>query len=163
MLNETSKQRQEDWKQFSTDVENNIENDKGNEFREKVVDSGKHCSVIIPKNFSRVSYAEILKQPIRKPQSCDSSYSHDIAECDLTQGDQSYLEALQLLGDPFEHEVLCSGDRLTGAFVSDHIFNCLINLLSAKEISKMGYRLHLLPLILMRLIYYEVLGIFLKK
>ena len=67
-------------------------------------------SVISPKNVYRVSYAEILKQPIKKPQSCDSSDSHDIAECDLKQGDQSYLEALQSLGDPFEHEVLCPGD-----------------------------------------------------
>ena len=99
VLNETTNKRQEDRKQHSTDEENNIENDEGNQFGEKAVDSGKHCSVISSKNFSRVSYAEILKQPIRKPQSCDSFYSHDIAECDLTQIDQSYLEALQLLGD----------------------------------------------------------------
>ena len=31
---------------------------------------------------------------------CDSSDYQDIAECDLTQGDQSCLEALQSLGDP---------------------------------------------------------------
>ena len=100
VLNETANKRQEDRKQHSTDEENNIENDEGNQFGEKAVDYGKHCSVISSKNFLRVSYAEILKQPIRKPQSCDSFYSHDIAECDLTQIDQSYLEALQLLGDP---------------------------------------------------------------
>ena len=122
VLNETANQRQEDRKQRNTDQKNNNENDKGNQFSD-VVDSGKHCSVISPKNVLRVSYAEILKQPIRKPQSYDSSDSHDIAECDLMQGDQSYLEALQSLGDPFEHEVLCPGDRFTGSFVSDHVFN----------------------------------------
>ena len=90
VLNETANKRQEDRKQHSTDELILL----------KAVDSGKHCSVISSKNFSRVSYAEILKQPIRKPQSCDSFYSHDTAECDLTQIDQSYLEALQLLGDP---------------------------------------------------------------
>ena len=104
VLNETANQRQEDRKQRNTDGENHIENDEGNQFSE-VVDSGKHCSVISPKNVLRVSYAEILKQPIRKSQSCDSSDSHDITECDLMQGDQSYLEVLQSLGDPFEHEV----------------------------------------------------------
>ena len=117
VLNETANQRQEDRKQHSTDEENKIENDEGNQLSEEVVDSGKHCNVISPKNVLRVSYAEILKQPIRKPHSCDSSDSHDIAECDLTQGDQSYLEALQSLGDPFEHEVLCPGDQFTGSFV----------------------------------------------
>ena len=106
VLNETVNQCQEDRKKHSTDEENNIGNDEGNQFGEKVAVSGKDCSVISPKNVYRVSYAEILKQP----QSCDSSDSHDIAECDLKQGDQSYLEALQSLGDPFEHEVLCPGD-----------------------------------------------------
>ena len=111
MLNETVNQCQEDRKEQSTDEKNNnIGNVEGNQFGEKVVDSGKDCSVISPKNVYRVSYAEILKQPIKKPQSCDSSDSHDIAGCDLKQGDQSYLEALQSLGDPFEHEVLCPGD-----------------------------------------------------
>ena len=86
-------QCQEDRKEQSTDEKNNnIGNVEGNQFGEKVVDSGKDCSVISPKNVYRVSYAEILKQPIKKPQSCDSSDSHDIAECDLKQGDQSYLE-----------------------------------------------------------------------
>ena len=123
MLNETANQRQEDMKQHSTDEENNIENDEGNQFGEKFVDSEKHCSVISPRNVLRVSYAETLKQPIRKSQSCDNSDSQVIAGCDLTQGDQSYLEALQSLGDPFEHEVLCPGDRMTGSFVLDHVFN----------------------------------------
>ena len=131
VLNETANQRQEDM----TDEENNIENDEGNQFGKKVVDSEKHCSVISPNNVLRVSYAEILKQPIRNPQSCDNSDSQVIAECDLTQGDQSYLETLQSLGDPFEHEVLCPGDRMTGSFVSDHVFNLSKKELSAKEIS----------------------------
>ena len=60
-------------KQHSTDEENNIENDEENQFGEKVIDSEKPCSVISPKNVLRVSYAEILKQPIRKPQACDNS------------------------------------------------------------------------------------------
>ena len=59
-------------------------------------------------------------------QNCDS---HVITEYDLTQGDQSYLEALESLGDSFEHEVLCPGDRMTGSFVSDYVFN-----LSKKEL-----------------------------
>ena len=129
LLNETLNQRKEDMKQYSADEENNIENNKGNQFGEKVVDYEKHCSVISPKSVLRVSYAEILKQAIRKPQPCDNCDSHVIVECDLTQGDQSYLEALESLGDPFEHEVLCLGDRMTGSSVSDYVFN-----LSKKEL-----------------------------
>ena len=90
VLNETANQRQEDRKQHSTDEETNIKNYGGNQFGEKVVDSGKHCSVISPNNVLRVLYAEILKQPIRKPQSCGSSDSQDIAECDLTQGESLF-------------------------------------------------------------------------
>ena len=122
-------------KQHSTDKENNIENDEGNQFGEKIVYSEKHCSIIIPKNDLRVSYVEISKQPIRKPQSCDNSDPQVIAECDLTQGSQSYLEAFQSLGDYFEHEVLRPGDRIVGAFVPDHVFNLSKKELSAKEIS----------------------------
>ena len=81
-------------------------------------------SVISLNNVLRVLYAEILKQPIRKPQSCGSSDSQDIA-------------ALQSLGDPFEHEELCPGDRFTGSFVSDHVLNLSKNELSAKEISEL--------------------------
>ena len=61
--NETPNQRQEDRKQHSTDEENNVKNDEGNQFGEKVVDFGKHCIVISPENVLRVLYAEILKQP----------------------------------------------------------------------------------------------------
>ena len=44
--------------------------DEGNEFGEKVVDFEKHCSLISsPKYVLRVSYAEVLKQPTRRPQS----------------------------------------------------------------------------------------------
>ena len=71
VLNETANQGKEDRKQHSTDKENNTENDEGNQLGEKVVDSGKHFGVINPKNVLRVSYAEILKQPRRKPHSCD--------------------------------------------------------------------------------------------
>ena len=109
VLNENADQRQEDRKQDSTDEENNIENDEGNQFGEKVVDSGKHCSVISHKNVLRVSYAEILKQPIMKPQSCDSSDSHEFAERDLTQGNQPYLEALQSLVDPLNMKYYVQG------------------------------------------------------
>ena len=116
MLNKTLNQRQEDRKQHSTDEENDIENDKGNQF-------GIKTCAISPKNVLRVSYAEISKQPIRKRQSCDSSDYQDIIECDLTQGNQSYLEALQSLGDPFEHDVLSSWNRMAGSFVSNHVFN----------------------------------------
>ena len=55
VLNETANQRQDDRRQHSTDEENNIKNDEGNQFGEKVVYSGKYCSVISPKNVSRVS------------------------------------------------------------------------------------------------------------
>ena len=62
VFKETANQCQENRKQHSADEENNIENDKGNQFGEKVVDSLKHCSVISPKIVLRVSYAEILNQ-----------------------------------------------------------------------------------------------------
>ena len=54
MLNETANQRQEDRKQHSTDEETNIQNDEGNQLSEEVVNSGKQCSVISPKNVLRV-------------------------------------------------------------------------------------------------------------
>ena len=95
----------------------------------------KKFSLISPKNALRVSYAEILKQSIRKPQLCDNSDSVVITECDLTQGDQSFLEALQSLGDLFEHEVLCPGNRMTHSFVSDLVFRLRKKDLSAKEIT----------------------------
>ena len=38
----------------STDEENNVKNDEGNQFGEKVVDFGKHCIVISPENVLRV-------------------------------------------------------------------------------------------------------------
>ena len=142
----------------STDEENNIENDEGNQFGEKT------C-VISPKNALRVSYAEISKQPIRKRQSCDSSDYQDTVECDLTQGNQSYLEAVQSLGDPFEHEVLNSGDRMADSFVSDNVFDFNKIELSAKEISVLekGLGFAPIPLTLMRLIYDEIFGSFLEK
>ena len=95
----------------------------------------KKFSVISPKNALRVSYAEILKQSIRKPQLCDNSDSVVITECDLTQGEQSFLEALQSLGDLFEHEVLCPGNRMTHSFVSDLVFSLIKKDLSAKEMT----------------------------
>ena len=109
-------------KQHSTHEENNTENDEGNQFGEKIVNSEKHCSVISLKSALRAPYPQILKQPIGKTQSCDNSDSQVIAECDLKQSEKSYLEALQSLVDPFEHEVLCPGDGMTGSFVSDHTF-----------------------------------------
>ena len=45
------------------------------------------------------------------------------------------MVSLQSLGDPFEHEVLCSGDRMTGSFVSDHVFQLRKKEFSAKEVS----------------------------
>ena len=45
------------------------------------------------------------------------------------------MEALESLGDPFEHKGLCPGDQLTGSFVSDYVFNLSKKDLSAKEIS----------------------------
>ena len=59
VLNETANQRQGDRRQHSTDEENNIENDEGNQCGEMLVYSGEYCTVISPKNVSRVSYAEI--------------------------------------------------------------------------------------------------------
>ena len=111
-------------KQHSPYEENNIENDEGNQFGGNVVDSEKHCSGTSPMNVLPVSYAEILRQIIRKPQSCDNYDSHVIAECDLTQGDQSDLEAFQSLVDSFELKVFCPGDPVTASFVSDHVFLC---------------------------------------
>ena len=76
-----------------------------------------------------------MKQSIRKPQLCDNSDSQVITECDLTQGDQFFLEALQSLGDLFEHKVLCPGNRMTHSFVSDLVFSLRKKDLSAKEIT----------------------------
>ena len=39
------------------------------------------------------------------------------------------------LGDPFEHEVLCSRDRIADCFTSDHVFNLSKKEFFAKEIS----------------------------
>ena len=75
-----------------------------------------------------------LKQPI-KSQTCESSDSHVVPECDLTQGDQSVMEALQLLGDPLKHELLCPDNQMTGSFVSECAFNRSKKELSDKEIS----------------------------
>ena len=72
---------------------------------------------------------------MRKPQLCDNSDSQVITECGLTQGDQSFLEALQSLGDLFEHEVLCPGNRMTHSFVSDLFFSLIKKNLSAKEMT----------------------------
>ena len=55
MLNETANQHQEDMKKHSTDEENNIENNRGNQFGEMIVDSGKYCSVISLANVLGVS------------------------------------------------------------------------------------------------------------
>ena len=95
MLNENANQHQDDMKQQCTHEENNIENDEVTQFREKIVDSEKHCCVTNHKNFLRVSYAEILKQPIRRLKSYANSDSEIISECNLTQNDQTLLEALQ--------------------------------------------------------------------
>ena len=76
-----------------------------------------------------------MKQSIRKPQLCDNSHSQVITECDLTQGDQFLLEALQSLGDLFEHKVLCPGNRMTHSFVSDLVFSLRKKDLSAKEMT----------------------------
>ena len=81
-----------------------------------------------------------------KRQSCDSSDYQDIVECDLTQGNQSYLEALQSLGDVFEDEVLSSRDRMAGSFVSDHVFNLNKKELSAKGVSVLEKGLGFAPI-----------------
>ena len=105
---------------------------------EKVFDSEKHYIVtsheLRVKNDLRVSYAQIFKQLRWILQSCDNCDSQVVAECDLTQCDQFVLEALQSLHGPFKYEVLCSGDRVTGSFVSDHVFNLNKKELSAKKI-----------------------------
>ena len=66
---ETANHYQEYRKQHSPYEENNIENDEGNRFGGNVVDSEKHCSGTSPMNVLPVSYAETLRQTIRKPQS----------------------------------------------------------------------------------------------
>ena len=71
----------------------------------------------------QVSYAENLKQTIKKSKICKSFDSQVVPECDLTQSDRSLLETSQLLGDPFEYEILCPKDRRTGSFVTNHVFN----------------------------------------
>ena len=65
----------------------------------------------------------------------------------LIQGGSLSLQiiALQSLGDPFEHEVLCPGNRMTGSFVSDHVFNLTKKELSAKEISVLEKGLGFVP------------------
>ena len=62
------------------------------------------------------------KQPIKTLQTCENSDSHVVPERDFKKGDLSLLEALQILGDTFEHEI-SPGERMTGSFVTDQIFN----------------------------------------
>ena len=62
VFKEIVNQRQENRKQHSSDEENNIENDKGNQIGEKFVDSLKYFRVIGPKIVLKVLYAEILKR-----------------------------------------------------------------------------------------------------
>ena len=97
-------------------------------------------------NFPKVSYATILKQPIRTVRpACTPVYvqppvfaSLNVSESsyDLTEGDDSLLEILQSLGIRNDRVLEPNGDRIIGFFSSDSVFNLSKKVLSKTEILK---------------------------
>ena len=94
-------------------------------------------------NFPKVSYATILKQPIRavRPTSTPvyvppqvsaslnvSGFSHD-----LTKGDDSLLEILKSLGDKNDNFLENDSDRIKGYFSSNSVFYLSKRVLSKTE------------------------------
>lgn len=111
------------------------ETDERKQFGEEAASSEKYCSVTNPRNALQVSYAENLKQPIKRLQTCESFDSQIIAEY-FTQGHQSLLERLYnyISHDPFKHEILRPPDRMTDSFVSDYSSNHGKKELSEKKV-----------------------------
>ena len=106
-------------------------------------------------NFPKVSYATILKQPIRtvRPTSApvyvppQVSTSLNVSESlhDLTQGDDSLLETLQSLGVINDSVLETDSDRIKGSFSSDSVFNLSKKVLSKTEIKVLEKGLRFSP------------------
>ena len=94
--------------------------------------------------FPKVSYATILKQPIRTvrptsapayaPPQVSTSLNLSGSSHDLTQGDDSLLETLQSLGVLNDSVLETDSDRIKGFFSSDSVFNLSKKVLSETEI-----------------------------
>ena len=107
-------------------------------------------------NFPKVPYGTILKQSIRRVRPTSSpayvpprvSASLNVSESsyDLTQGDDSLLKILQLLGVSNDSVLEPDSDRIKGSFSSDSVFNLSKKLLSKTEIKvlekALGFLLH---------------------
>ena len=95
-------------------------------------------------NFPKVSYATILKQPIRTvrptsapvyvPPQVSTSLNVSGSSHDLTQGDDSLLETLQSLGVINDSFLETDSDRIKGSFSSDSVFNLSKKVLFKTEI-----------------------------
>ena len=95
-------------------------------------------------NFPKVSYATILKQPIRTviptsapvyvPPPVSTSLNISGSSHYLTQGDDSLLETLKSLGLINNRVLETDSDRIKGSFSSDSIFNLSKKLLSKTAI-----------------------------
>ena len=95
-------------------------------------------------NLPKVSYATILKQPIRtvRPTSApvyvpsQVSASHNVSwpSHDLTLGDQSLLEVLQSIGVSNDSILETDSDRIKVSLSYDSVFNLSKKVLSNTEI-----------------------------
>ena len=87
-------------------------------------------------NFPKVSYATILKQPIRTvrptsapvyvPPQVSASLNVSGFSYDLTKGDDSLLEILKSLGDKNDKFLETDSDRIKGSFSSNSVFHLSI-------------------------------------
>ena len=92
-------------------------------------------------NFPKVSFATILKQPIRTvrptsapvyvPPQVSASLNVSLSSHDLTLGDDSLLEVLQSIGVSNDRFLETDSNCIKDSFLSDSVFN-----LSKKVLSK---------------------------
>ena len=95
-------------------------------------------------NFPEVSFATILKQPIRTvrptsapvyvPPQVSASLNVSLFSHDLTLGDDSLLEVLQSIGVSNDSFLETDSNRIKDSFLSDSVFNLSKNVLSKTEI-----------------------------
>ena len=95
-------------------------------------------------NFPKVSFATILKQPIRTvrptsapvyvPPQVSASLNVSLSSHDLTLGDDSLLEVLQSIGVSNDRFLETDSNRIKDSFSSDSVFNLSKKVLSKTEI-----------------------------
>ena len=95
-------------------------------------------------NFPKVSFATILKQPIRTvrptsapvyvPPQVSASLNVSLSSHDLTLGDDSLLEVLQSIGVSNDRFLETDSNRIKDSFLSDSVFNLSKKVLSKTEI-----------------------------